>query len=180
MGTLTTLRMKYLYILAFIAVCLSAQKISDKNVKKIKGAAVDLTGCAINTLNSFLNQGTHTKGIKVGQLIDILGNQAMRNPQFRRFLKGFKPAENGTQNSLPTVTTKKYLADNKRAFNQACYTLKNQQAANTCKQAVAATFKKLEDEARKQKIMNKKVNGAFMKMVNHAIAESAGFPKLSL
>merc|ERR1711972_311704 len=157
MGTLTTLRMKYLYILAFIAACFSAQKISDKNVEKINDAAIDQTRCAINRLNAFLNQGTHTKGIKVGQLIDILGNQAMRNPQFRRFLKGFKPAENGKQNSLPTVTTRKYLANNKRAFNQACDTLKNQQ----CKQAVAATFKKLEAEAKNQKIMNKKVNGAF-------------------
>merc|ERR1711976_183900 len=142
----TTLRMKYLYILAFIAVCLSAQKISDKNVKKINDAAKDQTKCAINRLNAFLNQGTHTQGIKVGQLIDILGNQAMRNPQFRRFLKGFKPAENGQQNSLPTVTTSTYLNNNERAFKKACDTLKNQQ----CKQVVTATFKNLRAEAEKQ------------------------------
>merc|ERR1711972_632391 len=127
MGTLTTLRMKYLYILAFGAACFSAQKISDKNVDKINNAAIDQTRCAINKLNEFLNQGTHTKGIKVGQLIDIVGNQAMRNPQIRKFIRGFKPAEDGKQNSLPTVTTRKYLNDNEKAFSKACETLKYDQ-----------------------------------------------------
>merc|ERR1711972_55972 len=174
MGTLTTLRMKYLYILAFGAACFSAQKISDKNVDKINNAAIDQTRCAINKLNAFLNQGTHTKGIKVGQLIDIVGNQAMRNPQIRKFIRGFKPAEDGKQNSLPTVTTRKYLNDNEKAFSKACETLKYDQ----CKKTVTATFKKLRNEAQKQKIMNKKVNGAFMQFANKAIAESAGFPKL--
>merc|ERR1712154_91708 len=78
------LTMKWVYILASSAVCFSApnpQKITDKNINKVQNVAIDQTRCAVNYVNALFEKGTHTKGLKFGQLIDVLGNQAMKNPQ---------------------------------------------------------------------------------------------------
>merc|ERR1712154_139753 len=171
------LTMKWVYILASSAVCFSApnpQKITDKNINKVQNVAIDQTRCAVNYVNALFEKGTHTKGFKFGQLIDVLGNQAMKSPQLRKFVKGFKPAEDGQQNSLPKIKTSVYLNRNEAAFKKACFN------NASCKQVVTATFRNLRAQARKQGILNRQVNGSVVGMVNNAIANSAGFPKLSM